>query len=290
MVTTVKKIKMISVKNTIKIVRKLKIYLAYFKIKFLNEIQYKVAAFAGILTQFAWGGMYIMLYSTFLKNGTSDDYTITQMSTYIWLQQAFYMLFNMWSVDKDILEQCETGNIAMELVKPVDLYSIWHAKTLGRKIALVSLRAIPIIVICSLPFIGKYRLCAPVSVEAFLLFLITLILSIFLMMSYLMLMYICAMKTLSSQGIKVAFQMIMEVGSGALIPIAFMPDIVIKIIKFTPFYYMQNAPFNIYNGYITDRNEILKIILLQIIWIIVLTIIGKKEIKRQLRKVIVQGG
>lgn len=82
----------------------------------------------------------------------------------------------------------------------------------------------------------------------------------------------------------------MEVGSGALIPIAFMPDIVIKIIKFTPFYYMQNAPFNIYNGYITDRNEILKIILLQIIWIILLTIIGKKEIKRQLRKVIVQGG
>ena len=40
-------------------------YFSYLKIKFLNEIQYKVAAFAGICTQFAWGAMYIMLYSVF---------------------------------------------------------------------------------------------------------------------------------------------------------------------------------------------------------------------------------
>ena len=36
-------------------------YFSYFKIKFLNEIQYKVAAFAGVCTQIAWGAMYIML-------------------------------------------------------------------------------------------------------------------------------------------------------------------------------------------------------------------------------------
>lgn len=34
-------------------INSLKVYMAYFKIKFLNEIQYKVAAIAGALTQFA---------------------------------------------------------------------------------------------------------------------------------------------------------------------------------------------------------------------------------------------
>lgn len=42
-------------------------YFAYFKIKFLNEIQYKVAAIAGVLTQLVWGGMYIMLYTVFFE-------------------------------------------------------------------------------------------------------------------------------------------------------------------------------------------------------------------------------
>lgn len=273
-----------------KLSRKIKVYLAYFKIKFLNEIQYKIAAIAGIITQFAWAGMYIMLYATFLKNGTSGDYTISQMSSYIWLQQAFYMMFNMWSVDKEILEQCKTGNISMELVRPIDIYSIWHAKTLGRKTALVVLRAIPIILICTLPIFGQYGLSGPVSLSALVFFIVTLILSIGIMMSYLMLMYVCVMKTVSDQGIKVAFQMLIEACSGALIPIAFMPDIVVKILKFTPFYYMQNAAFNIYNGYITNIKEIIVIICVQFLWLIILTAIGKRITRKQLRKIIVQGG
>ena len=106
-------------------INSLKVYMAYFKIKFLNEIQYKVAAIAGALTQFAWGFMYIMLYTAFLKEGTSD-YSISQMSTYIWLNQAFFALFNMWSIDKEILEQCRIGTVSMELVKPISLYNIWY--------------------------------------------------------------------------------------------------------------------------------------------------------------------
>ena len=90
------------------VIRKFKTYLAYFKIKFLNEIQYKIAAFAGILTQFAWGGMYIMLYSAFLADGSASDYTIPQMCTYIWLSQAFFALFNIWTLDKDIIESARS--------------------------------------------------------------------------------------------------------------------------------------------------------------------------------------
>ena len=91
-----------------KIFTKLKTYFAYFKIKFLNEIQYKIAAIAGIFTQFAWGGMYIMLYSAFLSDGSASDYTIPQMCTYIWLGQAFYSIFSIWSLDKDMLESART--------------------------------------------------------------------------------------------------------------------------------------------------------------------------------------
>lgn len=272
------------------VIRTIKIYLSYFKIKFLNEIQYKIAAIAGILTQFAWGGMYIMLYTAFLKESNASDYAIPQMCTYIWLQQAFFSLFNIWSIDKDILEECRTGNIAMELVRPINLYSIWHSKTLGKKVALMLVRAIPIIVLCSMPFMGQYRLMAPVSVSAFITSIITLLFTVALMLAYIMIMYICIMKTVVSRGLLTTFDIIMQFGSGGLIPIPFMPEAIVKLLKFTPFYYMQNVTFNIYNGYISNPTEIVQIIIIQIIWLAIFTFIGKKMMKNQLSKVIIQGG
>lgn len=285
------KIKRIFASKMQELKEKINIYNAYFKMNFLNEIQYKIAAFAGVCTQFAYGGMYIMLYATFLKNATASDYTIEQMSTYIWLQQGFLMMFNMWSsLGKDIFEECETGTIAMELVRPINLYSIWHAKTLGKKLSMTILRLLPILIICAMPIFGEYKLAAPVSISAFILFLITLILSIILIMSAIMIMYVVVMKNISSKGIRSAFQITIGFLAGSDIPIAFMPDLMIKILKYTPFYYMQNSPFNIYNGYVTEPVEIIKIILLQVIWIIILTAIGKISMNNQLKKVVVQGG
>lgn len=69
-----------------------------------------------------------------------------------------------------------------------------------------------------------------------------------------------------------------------------MPEVIVKILKFTPFYYMQNISSNIYNGYITNTGEIVRAILFQILWMIILTVIGKKMMKNQIRKVEVNGG
>lgn len=270
-------------------VNNLKIYIAYFKIKFLNEIQYKVAAIAGSLTQFAWGFMYIMLYAAFLKEETSD-YSISQMSTYIWLNQAFFALFNMWAVDKEILEECRNGTISMELVKPVGLYSIWHSKTLGSKVAKALLRSIPIFLICSMPFLGVYKISCPASISAFIYSIIAFVLSVGVALAYCMLMYITVMKTVSSQGVRNAFNLVFDFCSGGLIPIPFMPDKVVKVLKFTPFYYTQNVFSNIYNGYISGDKEIIKIIIIQVIWLVLLTGIGKAIMQRQIKKIEVNGG
>lgn len=266
------------------------VYLGYLKIRFLDNIQYKIAALAGVLTQFAWGGMYIMLFATFLKNGTSSDMSISQMSTYIWLQQAFFMMFNLWSIDRDVLDTVTSGNIAMELVKPVDLYNIWHARNFGLKMGTTILRCVPMIIICMLLPLGEYGLAAPSSITNFIFFVITLILSMFLVISYIMIMFGVLMSTVSAHGIRIAFQLVSEFLSGLVIPIAFMPDFLVKIIKFTPFYYMQNVSFNIYSGYISDISEMIKIVGVQVFWLLLLTIIGKILIKKQEKKIVVQGG
>lgn len=272
------------------LIRMLKVYKSYFKIKFLNELQYKTAAIAGILTQIVWAGMYIMLYTAFIKNDSANETLIRQMSTYIWLQQAFYAFFNIWNLDKEIEEQSKNGDISTELVKPISLYSIWHAKSFSKKTAMISLRAIPIIAISIMPFLGKFQLMAPKNMESLIFSIVTMILSALLMISLIMVMYGVIMKTITSAGIKTTFGIIIDFCSGGIIPIQFMPQSIITALKFTPFYYMRNVTFNIYNGYISDIGEMLKIVMLQLIWLIVLTYIGKRIINNQISKIVVQGG
>jgi len=45
----------------------MKKYVSLFRIRFINTIQYRAAAFAGMATQFAWGFMEILAFSAFYK-------------------------------------------------------------------------------------------------------------------------------------------------------------------------------------------------------------------------------
>ena len=268
----------------------MRIYLAYFKIKFLNEIQYKMAAIAGIATQFAWGFMYIMLFTAFINNLDTNTMSSSQIVTYIWLQQAFYMMFAFWSIDKDIFESISSGNLAYELTRPIKLYDIWFVKTFALKVGKTVLRAFPIFLICSLPILGEFSMGAPVNLVAAIWFIITMFLSTFLLLSYIMIMYIVTITAISPLGVKITFSLIGDFFSGGLIPIPLMPDIIQKILKYTPFYYIQNIPYNIYNGYISGNLEIIKIVGIQIFWIVALIGFGKWIMNKSMKKVVIQGG
>lgn len=265
-------------------------YLSYFKIKFLNEIQYRIAAMAGVVTQFAWGLMYIMLFSTFISNGVNNNMSIAQMSTYVWLQQSFFAIFAYWSIDMDIFNMIIKGDISYELVKPLKLYNIWFFRTFGLKVGRVILRAIPIILVCGLLPLGDYGLMAPSSIISFIWFCISLILSVIMVIVYIMIMYILTISAISPTGIRIVFVLVADFFAGGLIPIAFMPDFVINILKFTPFYYFQNIPYSIYNGYFSNNLEIFQMVIIQILWIVVLYLLGNFMMNRALKKVVVQGG
>jgi ABC-2 type transport system permease protein len=221
----------------------MKTYVAYFKMKFLNEIQYKISAIAGIATQFFWGAMYIMLYTAFINsNITATDMTISQLSTYVWLQQGFLMIFMMWSMDYEILELSVSGDIAYELTRPVKLYDIWFFKTVGSRLAKTILRATPIFIVCVFLPIG-FNLALPVSVVAFILFLVTLLLSFFIVVAFVVLVYVICMKTVSYLGVRLAFCLTAEFLSGGVIPIPLMPEYMQNFIKFTPFYHTKLSQY-----------------------------------------------
>lgn len=128
----------------------MKKYLAFFKMRFIAGLQYRAAAAAGILTQFAWGFLTIQMYAAFYRtNPSAFPMQFSELSSYIWLQQAFLALYMPWYYDKDILEMISSGAVAYELVRPVDLYNMWFLRIMSVRVSRVVLRCIPILIVAA---------------------------------------------------------------------------------------------------------------------------------------------
>jgi ABC-2 type transport system permease protein len=264
-------------------------YISFFKIRFIQGLQYRAAAYAGIATQFAWGFMYIMLYQTFYKsNPKMAPMEFSQLSSYIWLQQAFLALFFTWFLDNDILDLITSGNVAYELCRPLDIYNTWFAKNCSVRLSKAILRCFPILIIAFiLP--EPYKFSLPSSFITAFLFIIAMILALVVVVSYCMLVYIFTFYTISPVGVRIALVMTADFLSGGLVPLPFMPDWFTKYIYLSPFAAMQNVPFRIYSGNI-QLHEAVSAILLQIVWAIVLIVLGKVVLSKALKRVVVQGG
>ncbi len=78
----------------------MKAYFSLFKMRLINGMQYRVAALAGIATQFFWGFMFIMVYEAFYDNAVqAPPIALDQLVSYIWLQQAFLAFIALWYRD-----------------------------------------------------------------------------------------------------------------------------------------------------------------------------------------------
>jgi len=240
-------------------------------------------------TQFAWGFMYILAFAAFYRsNPGSFPMAFSHTVTYIWMQQAFVALFFLWFYDNSIFESIETGSIAYELVRPMDLYSRWFSMTAANRVSRTLLRAIPIFVVAFfLPH--PFRLVIPMEFMRWILFAISMVLALGVVLSFSMLVYISAFYTINSAGSRLIIGLTADFLSGAYIPLPFFPGTVRTVAELLPFGSMQNMPLLIFSGYL-EGVAIARGIGLQVFWLIALVAIGRFWMSRALKRVVVQGG
>lgn len=264
-------------------------YLSFFRLRFTLGLQYRAAAVAGMVTQFVWGAMEILVFKAFYETDASAFPMSLQATTsYIWLQQAFLALFMAWLMENEIFNAISNGNIAYELCRPVDIYGMWFSRSLANRLSKASLRCIPILLVAVfLP--NPYGLMIPHNPITLLLFLFTLILGLFVTVAFGMIVYVLTFFTMSPTGIKIVFVSMVEFFAGAVIPLPFFPDNIRKWMELLPFAAMQNVPFRIYSQDIKG-SEILLNIILQVFWLLILVMIGRIINTIALKRVAVQGG
>lgn len=267
----------------------MKQYLSFFRIRFLAGLQYRAAAWAGISTQFAWGGMAVLMFRAFYNSGqNSFPMTMAQLSSYIWLQQALLAMYMTWFFDNDIFETITSGSIAYELCRPCDLYTMWFVKNMAIRLSRVVLRCLPILIFAAL-LPAPYGISLPADALSALLALISMLLGFLVLIAFSMLIYISAFFTVSAQGLRILTASVMEFLAGGVLPLPFFPAFLQPIMNALPFASVQNTPFLIYVGHlgITDA---LQSMLVQVLWLVVLVIAGRLLMTKATKKVVVQGG
>ena len=267
----------------------MKAYITYFKLKFISSLQYRSAAWAGIATQFFFGFVYIMVYVAFYESGgTNLPMELPQVVTYLWLNQALLALVNQYSRDQELFKLVKEGGISYELARPKNLYFMWYFKVIGQRLANVTLRFIPLVIVTSL-LPNPFHLGGPASILHFIFFLLSLSFGTLLVTALTVFYPIITLTTMNEKGAVNLIITMADILSGIVVPIPFFPKFLQIISSFLPFQYISDLPFRLYVGNISLQDGVFGMCI-QVIWIVLFILIGNFLMRKNIKRVVVQGG
>ena len=268
-------------------------YRAILSARYRMLLQYRAAALAGVGTQFFWGFIRIMILWAFYASSDADPpMAFAAVVTYVWLGQALLGMLP-WNLEPEIEAMVREGNVAFELVRPVDLYSLWYMRTLAMRTASTSLRALPIVVLAGfvLPWtpLADWALAAPASWAAAGLWALATLVALVLGCALTMGVHVSLMWTISGDGLSRITPSVVAVCSGMVVPLPLFPDALQPLLQALPFRALVDVPLRIWAGHMAGA-EAWGAIGLAALWALALVALGRWLLARGCRRMAVQGG
>jgi ABC-2 type transport system permease protein len=260
-------------------------YSAIFSARCRTLLQYRAAALAGLACQMFWGLIRVAIFSTFYALSPHDQpMTLPEIITYVWLCQAFIRLLP-FGADGDVRAQINSGSIVYELTRPVDLYMLWYSRSVANLSAPVVLRCLPIVAVAAV-FFG---LQAPASIDAGLACAAAMLCGLLLSAAFQTLLTISLLWTISGDGIARVALVGMWIFSGIVLPLLLFPNWIQPVLNVLPFRGILDLPFRLYTGNI-PVTEAASVFAHQLIWTVVLIVIGRAILACGTRRLVIQGG
>jgi ABC-2 type transport system permease protein len=251
-----------------------------FRRKAVYRLEYFLGLFNAILTLFIGAAIWSAIY---MKGGSINGIEKHQMITYAVLGMIMRTLLSMneFVIDGKI----RSGEIATDLLRPLHFPKYLFAIVLGEVGFNLWTKVLPVVILAVIVF----RLDPPASAEMALLFAVSLMLgylTLYCLNFIFWLMSFWIHHTWSMITIKNALLLLF---SGATIPLWFLPSSLERVLRILPFRHIYFTPLSIYLGQ-SSTGEALMTIIQEIIWIIVLHLLGRILWIRAQRKITIQGG
>ncbi|HEV2472064.1 MAG TPA: ABC-2 family transporter protein [Chthonomonadales bacterium] len=260
-------------------------YLVVLSARFRTLLQYRGAALGGFGTQLFWGIIRKMIFEGFYHSTTAPmPLSLTQTIDYIWLGQAFFVIIP-WQTDSEVRQAIRTGTVAYELLRPLDLYGLWYARSVASRVAPAILRAAPMLLVSYL-FFG---LRLPSSSGSAAAFAAAVAGAILMSAAFTTLMTVSLMWSISDAGINRFIPTLVFLLSGMVVPLPLFPAWAQRAISFLPFRSVADVPFRLYSGQIPVQ-AIASLGVYELCWICLLVTVGRALVGLGTRRLVIQGG
>ncbi|HZT71392.1 MAG TPA: ABC-2 family transporter protein [Terriglobia bacterium] len=262
-----------------------RIYGGFLRVGFVNTMAYRLRYYTGIVTYFIYVSIYYFIWKAIYTHSASiEGFDFSQLLTYIavgWIIRSFY--YN--NIDQDMATQVLEGKLAMDLIKPVNTQWMYIAQALGESVFRLTMLTVPTAIVLLL----VYPLRRPAGVASFIGFLLSVVLSFFLVAGINFAVGTFAVHLKSILGLLRAKYFLLELFSGLLIPISFFPHVFQVAFAFMPFQYISYIPVLLYLGKISGFG-ILRALGTQVFWVAAIVATGHLFWKWSTRKITIQGG
>jgi len=262
-------------------------YLEFAKKSFQRQLQYRTANYSGFVVNTFFFVVRAYIFMALYENrGVVAGYNVVEAITFTGITQAMLMAVGIFGfAGRQISEDVRSGQVATDLMKPIDYQFFALSNELGRSLYHFFFRGLPIFAVMVIFFPWNY----PHSWYALLLFFPSLALAATISFSLGFVGGISAFWFLDTSGIR---QIIMGTGiflSGFIIPISFFPAGFDRICEWLPFVGQSYVPVAIYLGKYVG-GQMVSMLVRQMAWAVFLLMLGRFLMSRAVRKLVIQGG
>ncbi|MGW1228844.1 ABC transporter permease [Streptomyces sp. NPDC001478] len=255
---------------------------------FRRHATYRIETAAGVFTNTVFGFILAYTYQALWDERPHlGGYDMAQALTYVWLGQALLMTCVMMGggFEEELIERIRTGDVAVDLYRPVDLQLWWLAGDMGRAAFHLLGRGVVPMAVGSLAF----ELALPGSVWTWAAFLVAVALGVVVSFAIRYLVALSAFWLMDGAG---AAQVSFLAGlffSGMLLPLNLFPGLLGEIARALPWSAMLQVPADVFLGTHTGTG-LLRVYAFQAGWAVALLLAGRALQSVATRRVVVQGG
>jgi ABC-2 type transport system permease protein len=264
------------------------VYFAVAAGSFRRYATYRIATAAGVFTNTVFGFViaytFIALWSQRPQLGGYDQ---AQALTFVWTGQALLAAAALigGGFQEELQERIRTGDVVVDLYRPVDLQLWWLAADLGRAAFHLLGRGIVPVAIGACFF----ELALPTSPLVWLAFLSSVTLGITTGFGLRYLFALSSFWLLDGTGMNMLSSLLSMFFSGMLLPLTVFPGVFGEVVRMLPWAATLQIPADVLLGEYRGA-ELLDAFGFQAVWAVVLLAAGRVLQSVATRKVVVQGG
>ena len=264
------------------------LYVAVAVRAFRRYATYTAATVAGIFTNSVFGVIISFSYlAVWGHNPDAGGYDAVDAVTYAWLGQAMIMTVAVWGggATDDLAARIRSGDVALDLYRPVGLLGWWLATDLGRAAYHLVTRGVAPTLVGALLFELRY----PAGLGTWLLFAVSTLLAVVVSFGIRMLVTASAFWLLDDSGVRQLQIVLAMFLSGLTVPLVLFPAWTRDVAMALPWAAFLQVPADIWLGQRVGA-EAWQGLAFQAAWVVVLLAACQLVLQRARHRVVVQGG